>query len=155
MVKQPNVEYIRLYTNGSAALKLEPAVKTVNTPKKAPRKHKRKNIYIDPVAILSIAVAVLMLVTVITGFVRLQEARDEVTVMEEYVDRLQADNTRLTHQYKIGYNPEEVRRTALALNMIPAEQAAHISIEIPPETEQVTQLTLWERIGTFLTGLFA
>jgi hypothetical protein len=44
---------------------------------------------------------------------------------------------------------------ALEMNMIPAEQAQYVLIEIPAEPEHATQVSLWERLGTFLTGLFA
>jgi len=42
----------------------------------------------------------------------------------------------------------------LALGMIPAEQAARTTIVVEPVQAQ-TEMTLWSRIGTFLTGLFA
>ena len=106
-------------------------------------------------AILSIFVAVCMLAAVITGFVRLKQTNDQVAVMQAYVDRLEAEHAVLSHRYASGYDLDAVRRTALALDMIPAEEATHISIAIPPEAEPVTNPTLWERLGTFLTGLFA
>jgi len=155
MAKRPDVEYIRFYTDGSAALKLESAVQAEVSAQRAPRKIKRKKIYVDPVAMLSILVALCMLVTVVTGFVRLKQANDQVAVMQAYVDHLEAENAVLTHRYQSGYDLDAVRRTALALDMIPAEEATHITIQIPPETEQITNPTLWEQLGTFLTGLFA
>lgn len=156
MAQRMDIQYIRLYTDGSAALKLEPAV-SQNKPNlnRRPYKVKCKKIYVDPVAILSIAVAVCMLVMMCVGFAQLGQAKKQVAVMEAYVDRLQAENERLTMQYQEGYNLEEVRQTALEMNMIPAEQAQYVLIEIPAEPEQPTQVSLWERLGTFLTGLFA
>ena len=156
MAQRLDVQYIRLYTVGSAALKLESAApQETFAQQKKPRKIKCKKIYVDPVAILSIAVAVCMLVMMTVGFVQLRQARNEVAVMESYVEQLQAKNAVLSAEYKAGYDLEEVRQTALAMNMIPMEQAAHVTLEIPEEPEQITQPTLWERIGTFLTGLFA
>ena len=155
MAKRPDVEYIRFYTNGSAALKPEPVPYSEATPKRAPQKIKRIKIFVDPVAILSIFVALCMLATVISGFVRLKQANDKVAAMQTYVDRLEAEHTVLAHRYESGYDLDAVRRTALALDMIPAEEATHITIAIPPEAEPITNPTLWERLGTFLTGLFA
>ena len=155
MAKRPDVEYIRFYTNGSAALKPEPVAQEDVFFTKAPQKIKRIKIFVDPVAILSIFVALCMLITVVAGFVRLKQANDKVAVMQAYVDQLEAEHAVLTHRYESGYDLDAVRRTALALDMIPAEEAPHITIAIPPEAEPVTNPTLWERLGTFLTGLFA
>ena len=155
MAKHPGVEYIRFYTSGSAALKPEPVACAEFAPKRAPQQVKRVKIFVDPVAILSIFVALCMLVTVIAGFVRLKQANDQVAVMQAYVDRLEAEHAVLSHRYETGYDLDAVRRTALALDMIPAEEAPHITIAIPPEAQPVTNPTLWERLDTFLAGLFA
>ena len=155
MAKRPNVEYIRFYTDGSAALKPELVQPKQPKAKAAPKKAKRIKIFVDPVAMLSIVVAVCMLATVLTGFVRLKQARDQVAIMEEYVEDLQAEHTILTRRYESGYDLEKIRQTALALDMIPAEQATHISMELPQQEQEAPQLTMWERISTFLTGLFA
>ena len=156
MAQRVNVEYIRLYTVGSAALKLESAVpeQKYNT-KKLPQKAKRVKIFVDPVALLSIVVAVCLLATMFVGFARLHQVRAQADVMQAYVQRLEAENTRLSNEYKEGYNLDQVRQAALEMQMIPAQQAAHISLYIPAEPEQTEQITLWDRIGTFLTGLFA
>ena len=59
MTRYPNVQYVHFYTDGSAARKLEPVIpfkkNTVRIP--AQKKSKRKVIYLDPVAIFSMAVA--------------------------------------------------------------------------------------------------
>ena len=155
MAKRPNVEYIRFYTDGSAALKPELVQPKQRETKTAPRKVKRVKLFVDPVAIISILVAVCMLASVLTGFVRLKEARDQVVIMEEYVEDLQAEHTTLARRYESGYDLDKIRQTALALDMVPAEQVPHISVEIPQQVQEVPQLTMWERISTFLTGLFA
>ncbi len=156
MAQRLDVQYIRLYTDGSAALKLESAVPQPKTAAhKKPHKVKRVKIFVDPVALLSIAVAVCMLVLMTVGFVQLHQARSQVDVMENYVERLETKNAQLSGEYKSGYDLEQIRQAALEMQMIPAEQAAHVNILIPAEPEQVEQITLWERIGTFLTGLFA
>lgn len=156
MAQKMQVQYIRLYTDGSVALKPEPVYashKTAPLPKVG--KAKCKKIFVDPVAMLSIGVALCLIVMMCVGFAQLNQARAEVEVMESYVERLEDQHAELSAQYKSGYNLEEVRQNALALNMIPAEQATRVTIQIPAEPEQVAQPTLWERIGTFLTGLFA
>lgn len=156
MAQKLAVQYIRLYTDGSAALQPEPVYSHQNTSKLPQKvKQKCKKIFVDPVAFLSIGIAVCLIVMMFVGFSELKQAREQVDVMEKYVQHLETEHTRLAAEYADGYNLEEIRHSALALNMIPAEEAAHVTIYVPAEPEQATQLTLWERIGTFLTGLFA
>ena len=156
MAQKTPVQYIRFYTEGSTALQPEPVITRQNTAHLPENlKPKCQKIFIDPVAFLSIGIAICMIVMMFVGFVELKHAHQQVAVMENYVQRLEEENARLSAEYADGYNLEEIRYNALALNMIPAEQAAHVTIHVPEETEQPTQLSLWERIGTFLTGLFA
>ena len=156
MTQKMPVQYIRLYTEGSAALQPEPVTTHKNTAKLPENlKPKCQKIFVDPVAFLSIGIAICLIVVMFVGFVELKHARQQVAVMENYVQRLEEEHTRLSAEYADGYNLEEIRYNALALNMIPAEQAAHVTIYIPEETEQPAQLSLWEQISTFLTGLFA
>ena len=156
MAQHMNVEYIRLYTDGNAALKLESATPAY---KKASQtlsgKVKRIKVFVDPVAMLSILVAVCMIAMMCVGFYQLHQTRQQTQMMQSYVERLEAENTKLTNEYKTGYNLDEIRMAALQMQLVPAEQASHVMIHVPAEQEPVQQITLWERIGTFLTGLFA
>ena len=156
MAQKMAVQYIRLYTEGSAALQPEPVYThqdTTHLPENL--KPKCQKIFVDPMAFLSIGIAICMIVMMFVGFVELKQTRHQVAVMENYVQRLEEEHARLSAEYADGYNLEEIRYNALALNMIPAEQAACVTIYVPEEPEQAIQLSLWERIGTFLTGLFA
>ena len=156
MAQRLDIQYIRLYTDGSAALKLESAVSEQKYhTQRVPQKVKRIKLYIDPVAILSIAVAACMLIMMFVGFTQLHQARTRVETMQAYVDRLETQNAMLSNEYKEGYNLDQIRQEALEMQMIPVQQAAHVSLYIPAEPEAAEQITLWDRIGTFLTGLFA
>ena len=61
MARQPDVQYIRFYTDGSAARKVEVAgpVRNSALPQK-PRKKKKIVLYVDPLAILGIFTAVIL-----------------------------------------------------------------------------------------------
>lgn len=155
MARQPDVRYIRLYTDGSAARKMELA-----TPSKSvkanhrPKKQKKILVFVDPVAILGIITAVVMLVVMFTGMHMLKQARYETKQMEQYVASLQEENKLLQAEFEAGYDLETVEQTALALGMVPVDQVEHIkiSVEVPKEAEQPDT---WDQIYTFLTGLFA
>ena len=159
MARQPDVQYIRFYTDGSAARKVEvagPVRKTAQPPKQ--RKKKKIILYVDPLAILGIITAVVMLSVMISSMVLLKEAKAETAVMEQYVAQLREENAQLQSEYEAGFDIHEVERTALALGMIPMEQAQHVILEKPsaPTVQlEIFKETATTEIYTLLTGLFA
>lgn len=153
MARQAAVQYINFYTSGTEAAQLEPVrKKPVTLPK--PRRAKRMVLYVDPVAIMGIAVACVLLVSMMVGLVRLVSARQEAVVMENYVQSLQAENEQLQQAYRSGYDAEEIRRIALAKGMIPVEEAKHITIT-PQEPVVEAEMSAWESFWSGLKGLFA
>ena len=155
MTRHMDVQYVRFYTNGSAARKIETMEpkKAVAVKPKA-RKQKRIVLCIDPVAVAGIVVAAVMLVLMFVGVVQLQAARQEAVVMEQYVSDLQVRNAALQSDYEAGYDLEAVEEMALALGMVPKAQVQSIPIQVS-QTEQEIQLNFWDRVTTFITGLFA
>jgi len=154
MARQIDVQYIRYYTDGSSARQVAPmfSLKQAVLPK--PRKQRRKVIRIDPVATLSIVVAVFMLLMMGIGIAEYVAVRHDAAVMEHYVAQLSAENAALRQEFEDGYDLEEVEKTALALGLVPKDQVRQVSIQVSAPVQQPT-VTLWERIGTFLAGLFA
>ena len=154
MARHTDVQYIRFYTEGSAARKVAPVapLKTMKLPKI--KKHKRVTVFLDPMAVAGIAMAVMMAVLMIVGVVRLINARQEMAAMSQYVQTLREENVSLTQEFADGYDIEEIERTATALGMIPKEQAQHITLRLP-EFQEPVEPTAWERFTTFLAGLFA
>ena len=154
MARQPDVQYIRLYTDGSAARKLE-LVSPVRKAK-APRAKKQKKIilHIDPVAIFGILTAFVMLIVMASSYYNLNQAQENAAAMESYVQELREENAALWERYEAGYDLEEVERTALALGMVPTEQVEQVSVQVTLPEAQPTP-NAWERLCTFLAGLFA
>lgn len=154
MARQPDVQYIRFYTDGSAARKVAPVVpfKTIKLPKVRKRKH--LTLEIDPIAIAGIVMSAVMVVLMAVGAVQLSNTRNELQSMTAYVDTLQQEKLSLEATYSQGYDLEAVEKTALALGLVPKEQVQHITIHVPPvQTEETPGM--WDRFCTFLTGLFA
>ncbi len=149
------VQYVQYTTYGNTARKIHaPAI-----PKKAalpkPRsKQKRKVICIDPVAVVSIMVAFCLVLTMTVGIVQLTSAKQKAAQLEAYVSELSSRNETLREEYESGYDLDEVEKSALALGMVTTDQVQTISIEVTASQQEET-VTLWERIGTFLTTLFA
>ena len=152
-----NVQYVQFPTEGSSARKVMPALRTklATLPTPQPKSKKRKVVYVDPVATLGIVVAVAMLIVMCFGVVQLMVERHETKVMEEYLVTLSQRNNALEAEYTAGYNLQEVERTALALGMVPQEQVPHRVIHVVDPAQQANSISLWQRIGTVLSGLFA
>ena len=132
MTRYPSVQYVHFYTDGSAARKLEPVIpfkrNTVRVP--AQKKSKRKVIYLDPVAIFSMAVAVCLLVMMVVGVGQFYQVREENDNMAAYVHYLQQENQELTEQYVQSYNLNEIKKTAKALGMVPVEEIGSVAIDV-------------------------
>lgn len=155
MARKPEIQYVRYYTDGSAARQLEP-----KTPQKqrAPRKRvRRQPVYtatVQPFAIGGLAVAAVLLVCMIVGFVQLRNVQHQQQIMADYVSQLSDRNVELRHTYDEKVDLDKVEKSALALGMIPAEEAMTITVSLP-EPEPVREVTLWDRIEAFFEGLFA
>ena len=156
MAQPMRVEYVQFYTYGSTARKLELLVpgKPVAAPKAKPQVQKRKRVYVDPVAIFGVIVAVCMLITMFIGLHQLQLARQETVVMEAYVMQLQKENDSYQRQYRDSFNLEDIEKTAVALGMVPMSEVNHSTIDVT-EPVQEQEATTWETFTTFLTNLFA
>ena len=154
MAQQTVVQYVRYYTPGTAAHKVEPVSSFRPTVRRTPKKRKVLKVYVDPIAPLGIVVAVFMLISMAVGIVGLNRVNREIRDTQAYVDQLSEENARLSQEYRDSYNLKEVEQIALVMGMIPQEEATRITISVPqvmPEPEPTT----WQQIGTFLTGLFA
>ncbi len=152
---QLDVQYVRYSTDGSAARQFLPVYpKKQRTAIAKPHRQTRTRIYIDPVAILGIAVATCMLIMMVAGVFQFRAAQAQAESMESYVTSLQAENKALENTYVTGYDLDEVEKTALALGMVPEDSVKQVSISVTvPQPEE--NVTVLEHIGIFLAGLFA
>ena len=153
MARQFEVQYIRSYTDGTAARKLDMPLPRKAAHKRPAQKAKRIVLHSDPVAIMGIAMAVIMLVLMSVGCVKLLSAQQDMAVMNDYVQTLRQENIQLQDEYDAGYDLEKVRQTALALGMVPVDQVKQVSIRV--QVPQEPQPDGWEQLRIFLAGLFA
>ena len=129
MTGRAEIQYIRFNVDGNAARKITvvPPVEFAPIPV---RKYRRKRIYVDPVAIMGMVVAVAMFISMGVGLLQYRNDQESLAQMENYVLALQAENNRLEKAYEDSYNLAEVERTALALGMIPRDQAQTVSLSM-------------------------
>lgn len=155
MARRTEVQYVNFYTAGSAAYKYEP----VNVPKKKSqlpkmRRAKKIRVFIDPVAVAGVCMALVLLVMMITGLGQWSAAKQQEAQLQSYVDRLEEEHAKLEAEYLSGYDRQEIYEIATAMGMIPAEQAQKVTVSVPaPVVEQ--KLSAWDNFCMFLTGLFA
>ena len=151
MARKAAIQYVSFYSAGSAArqIELKPATKQVKLP--APRRAKRKVVYVDPVAITGIVVAVVMLIVMLVGLIQFGAAHSRQVELENYVISLQQRNETLEETYYNGFDLEEIRSIAIARGMIPAEQAQVLRVPAQQSEHQQENRTLW----TVLSDLFA
>ena len=156
MARTPEIQYIQLYIDGSGARKLSTweLPEKQPAPKAKPRPQKARVMYIDPVAISGIVVAAVMMVLMAIGSLELIHTHNEYNEMLDYVHTLQQTNEDLSLQYSQGIDLADVEQKALALGMVPAEQVQQVTIQVAP-VQPVEEPSFWDRVGTFLSGLFA
>ena len=155
MANRVDIQYVDFSVDGNAARKISAAPRQkVRLPRE--KKKTRYVLYLDPLSFCGIVLAVVMLVLMGTGVARLQAAYTQNQQMSAYVDTLSQQNAALREEFTQVCDLEEVERLALALGMIPKEDAPQNSIAmyVPPE-EAPKQMSLWEKIGSFLASLFA
>ena len=151
-----DIQYVQFYVDGSTARKLEKKQQAKHAATPRQRKAKRKVVVVDPVAIFGVLVAVFMLVFMLVGISEYRATQARNQQMDQYIAQLQQENMQLEQAYKDGYDLDQIRDIADALGMIPKEQATHTTIHVElPTVQTVEQMSLWNRIGTFLTNLFA
>ncbi len=155
MVQRVDVQYVQFYTQGNTAKRVVSPVAPKFGTVPVAKKKKIQRIYVDPVAALGIVVATVMLIMMAVGISQLRAEHRKTAEMEQRVEQLQMENMALQAQYNEECDLEAIHKTALALGMIPQEEAVRIPIEIALPPQELPQVSLWQRIGTFLTGLFA
>ena len=155
MARKPDIQYVRFYTDGSAARKLD-----VQTPYKRkasyPQNGKQQGyvIYVDPLAVAGILLAAVLLISMLVGSIQLAVARKQLSDARAYVTTLSQGNEQLRKTYDEGYDLEEVEKSALAIGMIPVSQAQTIYVEVEKDAP-VEEVTFWDRMSAKLEELFA
>lgn len=157
MANRQDVQYIRFYTDGNAARQPEYVFRKPKTTLPKVRKKKACVIKLDPVAVCGIVMAVVLLVMMLSGLRTLRAEQLQLQQMCDYVYELELENRELSNTYESEIDLTQVEQRALALGMIPLEEARHITIQVSAPVEEVTveEPTVWESICGFFERLFA
>ena len=111
MNQKPKIQYVgQFYIHGSEAraLQLQEEKQQAKTKLPLARIQKIEKVYVDPVALVGIAVAVVMLVTMVFGAVRIKQDWDQYERVSAYVSELKLDNASLNHAYRLSYDLKDI-----------------------------------------------
>ena len=157
MNQKPKIQYVgQFYVHGSEAraIELQEQKRRAKTKLPLARIQRIEKIYVDPVALVGIAVAVVMLVTMVLGAVQIKRDWDQYEQVSAYVSELKKENARKNHAYRLSYDLEDIKSKALAMGLVPKSELQTMAVTVSvPEPE--AELTRMEEIRLFLEGLFA
>ena len=153
MARKFNDRYVRFYTYGSTAAKLEQE-RGVSLPKyKKPAM--RKPIPFDPVAFVGTAVVVVLAVLMLVGIAQVNQVTTQVHNLQTKIEGLETEHEMLVERYESGYDLNEIRAAAAAMGMVSADEAAHVRVNVPAEVIEAVQVSWWEPIMISLRQFFA
>ena len=151
MIQKPKIQYIgQFYVHGSEAraLELQEEKKKAKTRLPLAKLEKIEKIYVDPVALAGIAVALVMLVVMVLGAVQLQKDWVAYEQMASRVSSLKHTNAQLTRDYRAGYDLDDIEMKALAMGLVSKADIEPIAITVTvPEKEP--ELTWDQKIVRF------
>lgn len=160
MARKADIQYVRhYYTSGTAAKKLavEPEKEKAPLPLFEPEMlegDEKISVPVDPLSLSAIVVAVVLAVLMVTSLFQYGQACQRQVALQEYVYTLSNENAELQKTYESGYDLAEIEVQALALGMIPVEEAQvmQVSGAVPVVPAEPTR---WESLQLFLSELFA
>lgn len=160
MARKADIQYVHhYYTDGTAVRKV--AVKTENKKKPLPlfepilmEPDRKITVKLDPLSMCATLVAAVLVVMMVVSLFQYSAAHRRNVELQEYVYTLSDENVRLEQKYEAGFDLEEIEVQALALGMIPIEQAQTVQVRaaVPAHSAEPTR---WERLQWFMSGLFA
>ena len=160
MAEKTKIQYINFYSAGSVARKYDltkPVYEQPRYPEPEIQAQPRKRtvVRVDPLAVCSIVVSVVMLVLMVAGVFQLCESWQQEQALAAYVQQLDQQNQTLVETYRSGYDLEQIEKEALALGLVPVEQVQHITLPVSRPAEVQVEATPWEAWVAFFGGLFA
>ena len=159
MVRKPKIQYVgQFYVYGSEAkqLELKEKVKEEKIQLPLPKFETVHKLQIEPVAVVSILLSMVLLFSMVLGTIQIQNAWAEYGVMESYVAGLEKTNAQLNHSYHTKFDLEEVKAAAISLGMVPVSelQTLSVSVTVPEAVEEPSFLeAAWEDFLWLVDGL--
>ena len=156
MNQKPKIQYVgQFYVHGSEARQLQVKEEKQKAKTKLPlaKIQTIEKIYVDPVALAGIVVAVLMLVTMVLGAVQLKRDWNQYERVSAYVSELKRENAKKNHAYRAKYDLADIETKAVSMGLVPKSelQTAAVTVTMPVKEVEPSRM---EEIRFFLEGLF-
>lgn len=153
MDQKPVIQYVgQFYVYGSEAKAPEKKLERVKSLLPKPKLDKERKIYVDPVAMCGIAVAVIMLVVLAVGAVNLERSWKEYNAISNYLSEIKRENAQLDHSYRTTFDLETIAQEAEALGLVPMDEIPRYSVSVTvPQPKR--ENSAWEDFVWFITGL--
>lgn len=156
MARSKDVQYVRFYSYGSEAQKVELPVrekKKITLPKSQIRHFQQKLLKMDALALTGIVVAGVLLLCMLVGFAQACHATAQMQEMTVYVANLEAENQRLQAEYEHGYDLAQVRIAAESMGLVLIDEVRHKAVDVPDLAAE--EPAWWEQWIENLKTLFA
>lgn len=155
MEKKPRIEYVgQFYVHGSEARELAPKIRKPRTTLPKLNLDKIEKVYVNPVALCGLTVAVIVLIVMIIGGFRLSASWKEYNAASAVLTEVKRENARLDHKFHTSFDVEKVRDEAESKGMIPVSEAQTMSVRVTVPAP-VKQRTAIDDFKWFMSGLFA
>ncbi len=123
-------------------------------PRRKPVKRQRAKTAVAPVSVLGFGVAIIMLVLVVFGYVRLYEASDRYADLSSELQELKAENAALTNQYEGQVDLAHVESVAVSeLGMQKSLADQSVYVDLSSAADQGIVFTAPQKVG-FLRNAF-
>lgn len=156
MTDKPKIQYVReFYNYGTEAKKLD--FRSFRLPKSGlpmERLSKAETVTLDPVAMVAIVAAVVLLIVMAVGITQIQDDWTEYDATRAYVSHLRAENARLALDYQESFQLEEIANKAQGLGLVPLEEVKTMTICVTVP-EHTPEPTWFDNVKTFWQGLWA
>jgi hypothetical protein len=157
MTEKPDIEYIsRFFVPGSDAPQVAPKFRDKKAQTILPEALPKKvvTLHMDPVAVCSVVVAVVLLVMMLVSVVQFEKVCQDFQSMEIELSQLRDENVNLKHDYHANLDLAFIEEQAIALGLVPVSevQSVRVQVTIPAEKPEPT---VWDDFIWFLEGLFA
>lgn len=156
MNQKAKIQYVgQFYVYGSEARALKQEQKKPKTRLPIAKLEAIEKIYIDPVALAGIAVAVVMLVVMVLGAIQIHNDWQAYQKMDDYVTTLRAKNAELTLTYRSSYDLADIEMKALAMGMVPRGEVESRALSVTVPQVRDTALTWDQKVVRFWNELWA
>ena len=155
MAQKTEIQYVgQVYVFGREAP--QPKAQPKKSKVKRPELHLKRlqKVYVDPVALCGVLIAVVMLSFLIAGAYHLRDTRTAYDQMKAQLVDLKRDNLKRNHEYRTSYNLEEIRAQAEKLGMVDAEEAERFTVffSVPKEEKKNSA---WDDFVWLISGMFS